>query len=1004
MKAELTRPTGKKEPAEVKLAPSGALAIGFTPTEPGPHLLDVSKKGRPVKGSPFEIMVSEAGPGQGARPTVGSKCGVDFDIPDVTLPDDLKHLTAKVTRPSGIQEPIECKCSPDNTLGLEFVPKEAGKHLIDVAKHGKPVRGSPFVVDVEEEVQASKLPTVGSECDVNLDLPDINPKDFKNLKGSLKRPGKSSEEPLELSLNPDNSIGVHFVPQEAGKHEIAIKKLGKHVTGSPFEVQVGEAPTAAKKPLVGSPCDLTLDMILTPEELKSLKGSLVRPDGTEEPITLTIDAQGHLIIKFTPKQEGLHIINIKRHGKHVPGSPIEVMVSSGDKKPSCDVGFEIPGIKLPEDLKYLKGSVVSPSGKEEPVELLAGPNNKTILVSFMPTEVGKHLIHIKKNGKPMGDSPYEVIVKAEDLAPGKADASKVKCYGKGLTNGDPNTRCEFTVDTRDAGYGGLGLSVEGPSKVEINCVDNEDGTCSIDYTPAEHGQYLINVTYADQHVPGSPFNCQIGPKRQMVDDDMMTQFTVEGDQAELSGEMSETLAFPSSKTRSPQDFVIKFSGSGDLNASVTRPSGVEDDAEVVETGPDTYTVRFVPRETGEHLVSVKSRRRHIPGSPFKVLVEAPAGGAAACRANGPGLEGGVAGQQCRFTVITRDAGPGGLAVAVEGPARAEIQCHDNGDGSCDITWFPVEAGEYTVHIRFADEAIPGSPFKVFVLPEDEGQTMSMESFREQVLRVGQQASFAVQMKGKKGKITSTVTSPSGVLIDCTAVMLEEGNYAVRFVPRELGDHLVSVYLDGHNIPGSPFTVKVGGLEGDPSKVTAYGSGLKGGVAGTSCEFTVNALDAGSGALALSIDGPAKVKMNCVEQDDGTYKVIYNPTVPGTYEISIRFAGQHIPNSAYKVRIVASEGEQHQAFSDASLCTVQGMRSRAKIGEKNSFSVNTENAGRGMIMVGVEGPVVPAKEICCVHKGGAVYAVNYILEEQGDYTLHVLWAGSHIPGSPFNLTV
>jgi len=680
------------------------------------------------------------------------------------------------------------------------------------------------------------------------------------------------------------------------------------------------------------------------------------------------------------------------------------MVSSGDKKPSCDVGFEIPGIKLPDDLKYLKGSVVAPSGKEDPIELLAGPNNRTILVSFMPTEVGKHLIHIKRNGKPVGDSPYEVNVKAEDLAPGKADASKVKCYGKGLTNGDPNTRCEFTVDTRDAGYGGLGLSVEGPSKVEINCVDNEDGTCSIDYTPAEIGQYLINVTYADQHVPGSPFNCQIGPKRQMVDDDMMTANTVGDVEAELSGEMSETLAFPSSKNRSPQDFVIKFSGSGDLNASVTRPSGVEDDAEVVETGPDTYTVRFVPRETGEHLVSVKSRRRHIPGSPFKVLVEAPAGGAAACRANGPGLEGGVAGQQCRFTVITRDAGPGGLAVAVEGPARAEIQCHDNGDGSCDITWFPVEAGEYTVHIRFADEAIPGSPFRVFVLPEDEGQTMSMESFREQVLRVGQQASFAVQMKGKKGKITSTVTSPSGVLIDCTAVMLDEGNYAVRFVPRELGDHLVSVYLDGHDIPGSPFTVKVGGLEGDPSKVTAYGSGLKGGVAGKSCEFTVNALDAGSGALALSIDGPAKVKMNCVEQDDGTYKVIYNPTVPGTYEISIRFAGQHIPHSPCKVRIVGSDDDQSAVFSDASLCTVQGMRTRAKIGEKNSFTVNTANAGRGMIMVGVEGPAVPAKEICCVHKGGSVYAVNYILEEQGDYTLHVLWAGSHIPGSPFNLTV
>ena len=47
-------------------------------------------------------------------------------------------------------------------------------------------------------------------------------------------------------------------------------------------------------------------------------------------------------------------------------------------------------------------------------------------------------------------------------------------------------------------------------------------------------------------------------------------------------------------------------------------------------------------------------------------MEAPAGGATACKAYGPGLEGGNAGQPCKFTVITRDAGPGGLAVAVEG--------------------------------------------------------------------------------------------------------------------------------------------------------------------------------------------------------------------------------------------------------------------------------------------------------------------------------------------------
>ena len=60
----------------------------------------------------------------------------------------------------------------------------------------------------------------------------------------------------------------------------------------------------------------------------------------------------------------------------------------------------------------------------------AGPNN-TIVVSFVPKEAGKHLIHIKKHGKDVGDSPYVVIVKPEDVAMGKPDASKVKCSGPG---------------------------------------------------------------------------------------------------------------------------------------------------------------------------------------------------------------------------------------------------------------------------------------------------------------------------------------------------------------------------------------------------------------------------------------------------------------------------------------------------------------------------------------------------------------------------------------------
>ena len=57
------------------------------------------------------------------------------------------------------------------------------------------------------------------------------------------------------------------------------------------------------------------------------------------------------------------------------------------------------------------------------------------------------------------------------------------------------------------GYGGLGLSIEGPSKVDINCEDMEDGTCKVTYCPTEPGTYIINIKFADKHVPGEAPGC-----------------------------------------------------------------------------------------------------------------------------------------------------------------------------------------------------------------------------------------------------------------------------------------------------------------------------------------------------------------------------------------------------------------------------------------------------------------------------------------------------------------
>lgn len=54
--------------------------------------------------------------------------------------------------------------------------------------------------------------------------------------------------------------------------------------------------------------------------------------------------------------------------------------------------------------------------------------------------------------------------------------------------------------------------------------------------------------------------------------------------------------------------------------------------------------------------------------------------------------------------------------SIEGPSQAKIECDDKGDGSCDVRYWPTEAGDYAVHVICDDEDIKDSPFMAHIVP------------------------------------------------------------------------------------------------------------------------------------------------------------------------------------------------------------------------------------------------------------------------------------------------
>lgn len=176
-----------------------------------------------------------------------------------------------------------------------------------------------------------------------------------------------------------------------------------------------------------------------------------------------------------------------------------------------------------------------------------------------------------------------------------------------MLEGETHKDNAFQIDTRDAGFGGLSLSIEGPSKAEIKCKDKEDGNLDITYKPTEPGYYIANLKFADHHVRGSPFTIKV---------------TGEGSNRIREKIQRQRDAAPIAEVGNKCRLTVKLPGvtAFDLSSTVTSPAGTIDAADMSEIEPGLFGVNFTPKESGVHTISVKFQDGHIPGSPFRFTV------------------------------------------------------------------------------------------------------------------------------------------------------------------------------------------------------------------------------------------------------------------------------------------------------------------------------------------------------------------------------------------------
>ncbi|XP_046683134.1 filamin-A isoform X3 [Homalodisca vitripennis] len=1036
-------------PRKVKVVENadGTYKASFVPDDCGRYKVTVKYGGKEIPTSPIPIQAYATGSADECKITEGIQktllSGEEYCITVNAKNAGRGAVTCRIRSTSGSDLDIDIEDNEDGTFSIYYTVKDAGEYTLSVKFGGQPVPDGfyTFTAGSEEYIDEVRASTTHSSKSADKSVSNSSrthqeyrsvvlnsiplPTTGGHVTAEVKMPSGNVDKPV-IEDNRDGTVCIKYDPREEGLHELSVKYNGEHVQGSPFKFHVDSISSGyvtAYGPglthgVSGEPGNFTI----------STKGagsgglSMAVEGPSKAEISCHDNKDGTVSVSYLPTAPGEYKIAVKFGEKHIKGSPYVAKVTGeGRKRNQISVGscseVSLPGKVTESDIRALNASIQAPSGLEEPCFLKRLPIGN-LGISFTPREVGEHTVSVKKMGKHITNSPFKIKVGDKEVG----DAKKVKVTGSALTEGKTHVDNTFTVDTKNAGYGGLSLSIEGPSKAEIQCKDNEDGTLNISYKPTEPGYYIVNLKFADHHVEGSPFTVKV---------------TGEGSNRQREKIQRQREAVPITEVGSECKLTFKMPGitSFDLAATVTSPGGVTEDAEINEVEDGLYAVHFVPKELGVHTVSVKYKDIHIPGSPFQFTVgPLRDGGAHRVHAGGPGLERGTQGEPCEFNVWTREAGAGSLAISVEGPSKAEIGFKDRKDGSCYVSYTVTEPGEYRVGIKFNDQHIPDSPYKLFISPaQGDAHKLEVAQFPTTGVQADKPAQFLVRKNGAKGQLDAKIVSPSGAEDDCFIQSIDPDTYSIRFMPRENGIHNIHVKFNSVHIPGSPFRIKVGKEDADPAAVHASGPGLGDIKTGVKTDFIVDTCSAGAGTLAVTIDGPSKVAMDCTEVEEG-YKVRYTPLVPGDYYISLKYNSYHIVGSPFKVTCtgedlhLAEKGAQETSSvvvetvqkvsknksqgivlplfkSDASKVTSKGMGlKKAYLQKQNMFTVAATDAGNNILYVGIYGPKGPCDEVYVKHMGRNNFTVNYVVRERGEYIVIVRWGDEHIPGSPFKVDV
>ena len=993
---------------EVKESEPGIFNITYVPTDIGQHRVHLLWSGDTVPGSP---LVFEVGDTSRLRTVLlGKPVSIDINT------DRKGDLDANaIHEETEARYKVKVSKQQKGKFKLGFQPKEPGIYAVHVLLKKKEVPGSPYRIRVlpPPKPEAVKIDDLDSNGYVDFPIMfSVNATAAGGGELGVRVSGPKNVKDADLSVTPDETEGLYVVkytPRTKGPHQFNVTWAGKAVPGSPFPVDVTEKKPEVKNALcadatnlveVGQPANVQI-VNLSPaldEDYVTAKCTGERSGDVEVPVEK--EESGSYTVHFTPTVADDYKLEVKMNKEDISGSPFSIKaVERGVLSPDyahpegpapSDVQAGIPVnviAKADDELGDPSDLLVTAIGPYGPCETLAPVGNLegSIGLGFVPPLSGDYLVTAKKKGSEIAGSPYKVTAVGRDPDPTKVCIvdddlgifSKVIPFGRSA---------KFRVSTTDAGPGTLNITSKGPGKAQVKVFDNKDGTYTCEFTPSIAGKYHIDVLWNNEHIKDSPYLLTFKSKKSRV----------------ITGLNLENESF---RIGVPHRFKLHCDevGDGVLEILSKPPS-----AAAVRLSPITnsasYQCEILPQEVGNHEIQVLYGGKHILGSPFHVHFELR-GDASKVRMVESNIERQPElGDKVSFTISTEGAGRGKLTSSVENTASKErlpVSVTQISDDRYNLEFTPSDDAEYLLTVKYDDNNIMGSPFKlVFGPPETDASKCTSSGDGLLASIVDKQAKFIVDtVEAGPGELNVAIEGESGAL-QPKINAISDTQLEVKYMTTKPGKHTVFVRWSENDIPGSPFTVYAY-HPSDPSLLK-----IENPVAetflGTPVEFTVKAqgeTDAGELSI-IALNAQNNTLSGNVERcDDGrTYNCLLEPPATGKYMVHVKWNGADVKESPFKLRVLTPpKPENIKAYGP-------GLEN-GLIGQEGTFTVETEEGGSGTLQVRVHGPKGAFKINMRRHpENNRTILVRYDPTHIGKYNIDITWSDTPVPGSPFIVNI